>query len=100
MLKRVLHRQRIHNRCQHTHVIGLRAVHALRRARHPAEDVAAADDEADLQPLLLGRFDLLGHLQHEPGIDPELLIAHQDFARQLEQDALDGGHGHGGLWVR
>ena len=34
-------------------------------------------------------------LGDERRIDPELLVAHQHFARKLQQHALDGGHGHG-----
>ena len=45
LLQRILHRKRVHDRREHTHIIGLRAVHALRSARHPAEDITAANDE-------------------------------------------------------
>ncbi len=43
---RVLHGQRVHHRRQHAHVVGAGALHALGRALHAAEDVAAADDQA------------------------------------------------------
>ena len=50
LFQRILHRQRVHDRRQHAHIVGLRAVHALGGARHAAEDIAAADDQADFEP--------------------------------------------------
>src|SRR3546814_13267427 len=47
LLERRLHRERIHHRCEHPHVIARRAVDSLRDPRQPAEDVAAANDEAE-----------------------------------------------------
>jgi hypothetical protein len=95
LLQRVLHRQRVHDRRQHAHVVRLGAVHALRRARHAAKDVAAADDEADLQPGILRRLDLGGELRDEIGVDAVLLVAHQHLTRELEKDALIAGRTHG-----
>ena len=51
LLERVLQRQRVHHRRQHAHIIGAGPVEALGGAGQAAEDVAAADDEAELMPL-------------------------------------------------
>jgi hypothetical protein len=53
--QRVLHRQRVHDRCQHAHVIGGGAVEALVGRGQPAKDIAAAHDEAELVTRRLGR---------------------------------------------
>ena len=33
-------------------------------------------------------------------VDPELLVAHEHFTRELEQDAFHRWYGHGGLRIR
>ena len=47
-LERALHRERINDRRQHAHVVGLGALHAGGGAREAAKDIAAADHQADL----------------------------------------------------
>ena len=47
-LERVLEREAVHDRREHADVVAGRAVHPARRGGQPAEDVAAADDDADL----------------------------------------------------
>lgn len=46
VLEGILQSERIHNGCQHAHVIGLSALHATGSAGHAAENVAAADNDA------------------------------------------------------
>lgn len=48
LLERVLNGKRVDHRGQHSHVVGPCPVESLRRAGNAPEDVAAADDEADL----------------------------------------------------
>ena len=100
LLKRVLHRERVHHGGEHAHVIGLRTVHPLRRARHAAEDIAATDHEADFEARFLGRLHFLGEFGNEHRIDPELLIPHQHFAREFQEHALDRGKAHGNAGLR
>ena len=47
LLERVLHGQAVDDRGEHAHVVAGGAIHALRAGGHAAEDVAAADDDAD-----------------------------------------------------
>ena len=70
LLQRILKRQRVHHRRQHAHVIGGCAVEALRRRGHAAEDVAAADDQAELMALRLGGRDLARQARDRVRIDP------------------------------
>ena len=60
LLQRVLQRQRVEDGREHAHVVGGRAVHAGRRARHAAVDVARADDDRDLDAAVVDALDLLG----------------------------------------
>jgi hypothetical protein len=71
LLQRVLHGQSVHHRGQHAHIIGLGAVHALGSAGHTAEDVAAADDEADFQPGLFAAFTSRASSVTKPGSMPK-----------------------------
>jgi preprotein translocase subunit YajC len=48
LFQRVLHRQRVHHRGQHAHVVAGDPVHAAGGQAGAAEDVAAADHQADL----------------------------------------------------
>ena len=94
VLERVLQRQRVDDRRQHPHVVGRRAVHALRARRQAAEQVAAADHDRGLDAELLDLLDVFRDLGGDRGVDSELLLAHQGFAGKFEQDALVGGSGH------
>ena len=48
-LQDALHGERVHHGGQDAHMIGADPVHALGGTRHAAENVAAADDEAELR---------------------------------------------------
>ena len=88
LLERILHRERVHHRREHAHVIGGAAVEAFGGAGDAAEDVASANDEAQLMPGGLGGGNLAREAGHGIGIDPELAVAHQRFARQLEENPV------------
>ena len=90
LLERVLQRQRVDDGGEHAHVVGRRAVHALRAGGEAAEQVAAADDDGGLDAELLDFADLLGDLGGDGGIDPEGLFAHEGFAGEFEEDARSG----------
>ncbi len=62
-LERVLHRERVDDRGEHAHLIGRHAVHAGFGQTRAAEDVAAADDETDLDT----EADDLGDLRRDGG---------------------------------
>ena len=94
VLERVLQRERVDDRGEHAHVVGGGAVHALGAGREAAEQVAAADDDAGLDAELLDFGDVLGDLRGDGGVDAELLLAHEGFAGQLQQDAAVDGGGH------
>jgi hypothetical protein len=102
-LDRVLHRQRVHHRGQHAHVVAGDAIHAGRGKAGAAEDVAAADDYTDLHAGALDLDDLVGQSADDLGVDAVVGLAHQCFTGELEQDAAVlqrlVAHGISGLCV-
>ena len=70
VLEGILQGQAVHDRGEHADVVAGRPVHALGRRGEAAEDVAAADDDADLdaQPMDLG--DLAGDDAQNDGSTP------------------------------
>ena len=99
VLERVLQRQGVDDRGEHAHVVGGRAVHALGARRQAAEQVAAADDDGDLDAELLDLADLLGDLRGDRRVDPERLLAHEGFAGEFEEDAAIDGRRHRGDYI-
>ena len=99
VLERVLQREGVDHRREHAHVVGGRAVHAARARREAAKQVAAADDDRGLHAELLDFADLLCDLCGDGGVDPEVLLAHQGFAGELQEDAMVDGSGHRGDYI-
>ncbi len=86
---RVLHRERVHDGREHAHVVAGHAVHARGLQARAPEDVAAADDDADLDAFVLHFDDLAREALQHFGIDAVVGAAHQRFARELQEDALE-----------
>ena len=95
LLERVLHGERVHHRRQHAHIVGAGAVEALGRAGEAAEDVAAADDQAELVPVVLGRLDLVGEPGDGVGIDAELPSPISASPESFSRMRLKRGRGMG-----
>ena len=87
-LERILEGQAVHDRREHADVVAGRAVHAPSTGRQAAEDVAAADDDADLDAELVDRGDLARDERAESRIHAILAVAEEGLAGQLQQDAL------------
>ena len=99
-LERVLERQAVHDRREHADVVAGRPVHATRRRGQAAEDVAAADDDPDLDAEAVDLGDLAGDERADRRVDAVLTVPEQRLAGQLEQDPpvaqrRDGGGGLG-----
>ena len=86
--ERVHHRERVDDRREHPHGVARHAVDALTRARQPTEDVAAAQNDADLAPQRVDLLDALGHERQMLGVDAlaRLLVA-QNLSREFQKDA-------------
>ncbi len=93
LLERVLEREGVDDRGQHPHVVGGRAVHPARAGGQAAEDVAAADDDRRLDAEALNFGDVFGDAVGDRGVDPVVLLAHEGFAGQFQEDARVGGNG-------
>src|SRR3989440_1611308 len=85
---RVLKRERVHHRGEHSHVVGGGAVHPGRARRHAPEDIAAADHHADLHAQARDLRDLADDGLDGLAVDAESIFPHQRFARQFEENAL------------
>jgi len=78
-----LHGERIDDRCHHAHVIRRGTVHAGGGTRDAAEDIAAADDDADLDAQFQDVFHLVRDPLDHDRVQAELPVAHQGFAGEL-----------------
>jgi len=86
--------QRVHDRGQHAHVVGGGAVHALGAGGDAAEDVAAANHHCHLHTQLRHFRHVGDHAVDGGAVDAELIVAHQSFARQFQEDSLVGWFCH------
>ena len=88
MLEGILQGKRVHDGCKHAHVVGLGALHATGSAGHAAENVAAADNDADLMANGEQLLDLLGKMVGNLGVNAVVAVAHQRFAGKLQKHAF------------
>ena len=86
-LKRFLQRKRVHNGCQHANVVCLRAIHAFGCARHTTEDVAATNDNAQLNAVN-NIYQLFSKVANNLGVNAVVAVAHQRFAGKLQKHAF------------
>ena len=88
-LQGVLQGQAVDHRGQHAHVMGRGLVDARVAGGElrPAEDVAAADDDGDLHPVLGGVVRLPGDVQHGVHGDAALARMHESLAGNLQHHA-------------
>jgi hypothetical protein len=82
---------------EHAHVVAGGAVDAALGALEAAEDVAAANDDADLAAEVVDFLHLFAHPLEGGGVDGLGALAAQHLAAQLEDDALVFDGGGGGL---
>ena len=99
VLERVLQREGVDDRGQHAHVVGGRPVHALGARRQAAEQVAAADDDRGLDAELLDLADVPGDAGGDRRVDPELLLAHEGFTGEFQEDTAIDGRRHRGDYI-
>ena len=92
-LERVLERERVEDGREHAGVVRRRPVHPLCGGGDAAVDVAAADDDRELQPLRLDGHDLTGDRVDRLRVGAVLVVAHQRLARELQEDAAESGSG-------
>ena len=85
-LERVLEGQAVHHRREHADVVAGRPVHPAGGGGEAAEDVAAADDDADLDAEAVDLGDLPGDEHADGRVDAVLAVAEERLAGQLEQD--------------
>jgi hypothetical protein len=105
--QRRLHGQGVHHGRQHAHIVGGGALHALGGGGQTAEDVSAANHQAQLITGLDRFADFAGDAVCSCHVDAVGLIAHQGFTGNLQKNPFIGalrrnkrsvlGVGHGKL---
>src|SRR6185503_3665620 len=83
-LEGALKRQRVHHCRQHADIVAGGAVDALGRRLDAAEDVAAADHDADLGAELVYRLYLRGDAVQDPLIETVVALAHERLAGHFQ----------------
>ncbi|ENN87013.1 hypothetical protein RHSP_13228 [Rhizobium freirei PRF 81] len=96
LAQRGCQRQRIDDGSEHSHVVAGHAVATLGGHGHTAEDIAAADHDADFDAHGAGLRDIRGNPVRDGNVDTETLTAHKRFAGGLEQYTLVDRLGHMG----
>jgi hypothetical protein len=69
-------------------MVGSDAVHVDGLLGHAAEEVASADDDADLAAKGVSGCDLFGYFVNKDCIDAEAAARSQGFSGELEEDSL------------
>ena len=97
-LQGILHRQRVHDRGQHAHVVGRDSIHAFLGQPGPPKQVATTDDHTHFDAVLAQFPHLARNACQHVGIDAIVALAHQDFTAELEKNSLERWsgiqHGH------
>ncbi len=92
-----MQRKPVDYRGQHPHIVcrGLLDTVVAGGELGTAEDVAATDDDRDLDPLLLGLDGLLGDVDHLAHADAPFAGRGEALARQLEDQSMVSCFRHG-----
>gem|GEM_PF-3691959 len=89
MLERVLQGKRVDAGGQHAHVIPLNPADAKARAGQSAENIAAADNHANLHAEFVNDLQILRQLTDHIAIEAHpLLFVAENFSAEFEEDAL------------
>jgi hypothetical protein len=93
LFKRVLQRECIDDRCEHAHVIGLRAIHSGTSTGHSSPDVSTTDNDGDFNiGMVCTHIDnVFGNALHNMAVNAVTGIASESFARNLEQNPRPAG---------
>ena len=92
LVEGVLHGEAVHHGAEHAHGIALGAVHAASRSRNAADEVAATDDESDLNALLDDGSNFACHVGEDDVIDTVALFACEGFATELQENTFEFRH--------
>ena len=92
VLQRALQGERVHDGREHSHVVRLRPIHALVASRKAAPDIAAADDDGDVNAVLAHLLDLGRNGVDGRQVDAEALISCERFTAEFQNDTLVAGN--------
>ena len=92
LTQHVAHRDAVHAGGEHAHPVGVDALDLPRAVLDAAPEVAAADDDGDLCPLLGCAPEHLAHRGDEIKVIAGLFLAGQRLAADLDEYALEFVH--------
>ena len=78
----------VDDRRQHAHVVALGSFHTAFFGLHSAEDVSTSDHDGHLEPRIHDGFDFLRVLLQSVVVNAKLLLAHQRFTAEFEEDSF------------
>ena len=84
LLQHVLHGQAVDDGGKHPHLVGAGALHVAAPVLGAAPEVAAADDQAHLDPLGHAGLDDLAHLPDEGKVDAPARLASQALSADIQ----------------
>ena len=91
LLQHVRHGNGVHDGCQHTHGVAVGTLHFPAAVFHAPPEVAAADDQSDLNPQIVALTDDLAHRMNLGKIQAHRQIVRnrlaQSLAAELQQNA-------------
>src|SRR5690606_35834971 len=96
-LQGVLDGERIDHGCEHSHLVSGDSIDAGRRQPHAAKDIAAADYDRDLDTGITQVADFVAYAVDHRGIDPVVVVAHERFAAEFDQDSAETQRSRG-IW--
>jgi len=88
-LERVLERECVQQGGEHARVIRCRPVHSFSGSSHATVDVPGADNDRELDALLLHLDDFPGNRVDPIAVEPVVLVAHQRLSRELQENAAE-----------
>ena len=96
-LKRVLQHDRVHDRGQHADIVSGRTVHVTCAPGNAAKNIATANYDRYLHAHFMNGLELFSDHAGDIDVDAVILLAHQGFAGNLQENALIGERGFIGI---
>jgi len=84
----ILERERVHNGCEHAHVVGGRAVDTISGTSQTTKDIARTNDDRNLGTSLVDGLDLRCYFERGLGINAVFTVPQKTFSTKFEKHAL------------
>ena len=85
--QRILNRKRVHDGCEHAHVVAGHTIHAGSGQAGAPKDIATADYDGDFDTTGLSSRDLGGNALNDARLDTVVQFTHQRLSAEFQQYA-------------